>query len=289
VYHGVWGAAPFQSLYEPAVGGWGALLHSPVWHLLTAGLGAIALLGLDWGPMRLAAVPFVVAVAVTAAQAARGAAHAGFGAAEHQVRWWDRLRRRAVTALLHLTQPVARHLGRWAYGLRDPLPWRSVKVRRLLPLTFATWTEHWLEPAERVRRIESALQNAGESVRRGGEFDRWDLDVQHGSCGSARLRVAVEDHARGCQLIRTRMWPRFTVGGLVLTLVFSVLAAGATGAHAWVAAGVLALAATYCGFRSLTDPMAALSVTREALERVGLAPQSHGSESGSLEEATHHA
>ena len=55
VYQGVWGTAPFQSVYEPATSGWAALLQSPVWYLLVAALGALSLLGLEWAPLRLMA------------------------------------------------------------------------------------------------------------------------------------------------------------------------------------------------------------------------------------------
>lgn len=74
-----------------------------------------------------------------------------------------------------------------------------------------------------------------------------------------------------------------------MTLLFGVLGAGATGARAWVAAGVLGLAAAFCGFRAVADPLAALSMTRRALERVGIARQIPGLEGGRLEGATHHA
>src|SRR3989442_15394719 len=38
IYHGVWGSAPFQSLYQPAPSLLGFLPQMPEWHLLTAAL-----------------------------------------------------------------------------------------------------------------------------------------------------------------------------------------------------------------------------------------------------------
>src|SRR5204863_8123125 len=38
VYHGIWGLAPYQSLYEPAPGLLGSLLHMPEWLLAFARL-----------------------------------------------------------------------------------------------------------------------------------------------------------------------------------------------------------------------------------------------------------
>src|SRR5207247_7050969 len=42
IYHGQWGRAPFQSLYEPAPSPVAFLPPMPAWHLLTATLGASA-------------------------------------------------------------------------------------------------------------------------------------------------------------------------------------------------------------------------------------------------------
>src|SRR3989454_6956378 len=54
VYHGVWGAAPFQSLYEPAPTLLASLPQMPEWHLMTTMLAGVAALGVVWSPLRLA-------------------------------------------------------------------------------------------------------------------------------------------------------------------------------------------------------------------------------------------
>src|SRR3989454_10378475 len=42
IYHGIWGSAPFQSLYDPAPSLLGFLPQMPEWHLLTAALAGMA-------------------------------------------------------------------------------------------------------------------------------------------------------------------------------------------------------------------------------------------------------
>jgi glycosyltransferase involved in cell wall biosynthesis len=269
VYHGVWGAAPFQSLYEPASGGWGTLVQSPVWYLLTAALGAISILGLDWTPLRFAFVPLLMAVGALLVQAGKNAAHAVFHPAP--LRRWDVLRRRVVTALLYLVQPVARLAGRLGYAFWNRHWWGEAGLRPLWPHTTATWTEQWQDPAARLTAIEEALRDAGAPVRRGGEFDRWDIQVRWGSLGAARLLLGVEDHDLGHQLVRVRVWPRWPLRGPLLTSVFGGLALGAARANAWTAAVVLGGVAAFVGLRTVVDLMAALSVTRRALRRLGLA------------------
>jgi GT2 family glycosyltransferase len=276
VYHGVWGAAPFQSLYEPATGGWGALVRSPLWYLLVAGLGVLTLLGLDWRPLRLAFVPFALAVLAVLVQAGKSAAHATFHTNQLWPRWGATFGSRAVTALLYIVQPVARLSARLGYAVRNPHPRGEMKLRALMPLTIAAWMDRWQDSASRLGAIESELREAGGLVRRGTEFDRCDLEVRCGSFGTARLLVATEDHAQGHQLVRVRVRPRSAVRGPMLTLLFGGLAAGAASAHAWVAAAALALAASYFGFRTLADPLAALNVAHGALERLGLAAPLRG-------------
>jgi glycosyltransferase involved in cell wall biosynthesis len=269
VYHGVWGAAPFQSLYEPASGGWGTLVQSPVWYLLTAALGAISILGLDWTPLRFAFLPFSVAVAALLVQAGKNTAHAVFHPAS--LSRWDVLRRRVVTAGLFLVQPVARLSGRLGYQFWNRHWWGEAKLRPLWPHTTATWTERWQDPAARLGAIEEALQDEGVPVRRGGDFDRWDLQVRWGSLGAARLLLGVEDHDRGHQLVRVRVWPRWPLRGPLLTLLFGGLALGAARANAFGAAVVLGGVAAFIGLRTVVDVTAALNVTGRALKRLGLA------------------
>ena len=54
----------------------------------------------------------------------------------------------------------------------------------------------WLESLGRELRTRPVL------VRRGGEFDRWDLQVECGVLGGVRITTAVEEHGQGKQLIR---------------------------------------------------------------------------------------
>jgi len=77
IYHGPWGTALFQSLYQPAPGVFASLVAMPEWYLLVAALAGLSALGLAWRPL-LAAVPLLalalaapVAVAVVAARRAR--------------------------------------------------------------------------------------------------------------------------------------------------------------------------------------------------------------------------
>src|SRR5437660_9325508 len=53
VYHGSWGVAPYQSLYEPAPSLLGSLPQMPEWYLMIAILLALSALSFFWGPIKL--------------------------------------------------------------------------------------------------------------------------------------------------------------------------------------------------------------------------------------------
>ena len=264
VYHGVWGAAPFQSLYEPAPTLLASLPQMPEWHLMTAALMGIAGLSLLWSPLRLALPLLLGAILPSLAQACLGGARARFPAGP----WPARLRRRLLTATLHFIQPLARLRGRVLEGLT---PWRRRCPRRpgpVWPVTASVWSERWVEQDQRLRAMEADLRADGACVLRGDRAARWDLEVRGGSFGAARLLMGVEDHAGGKQLVRLRWWPVVPLVGPALTLAFGVLARGAAGDHAWVAAAVLGGAALLSAAHTLEACRAAMATLREAVAQV---------------------
>ena len=265
VYHGVWGAAPFQSLYEPAPTLLASLPQMPEWHLMTGTLVGIATLSVAWSPLRLA-VPFcLAAILPSVAQACLGGARARF---PDGLKGMARLARRVLTAALHFIQPIARLRGRIQEGLT---PWRRRCPRRpgpLWPVIAAVWSEHWLDQDQRLRAMETDLRADGVCVLRGARDARWDLEVRGGFFGAARLLMGVEEHAGGKQLIRVRWWPVIPVAGPLLTLVFALLSRGAVRDHAWVAAAVLGLGAVLSAARAVEQCSAATATIREVVGRL---------------------
>jgi O-antigen biosynthesis protein len=94
--------------------------------------------------------------------------------------------------------------------------------------------------------MERNLRAGGAVVARGGEFDRWDLQVRGGGLGAVRLRMTIEEHGSGKQMARFRVWPRWSMGAVAF-IGACVAAAGVSGAvgcwAACVGAGALAVGA----------------------------------------------
>src|SRR3989454_1226849 len=78
VYHGIWGLAPYQSLYEPAPSLLGSLPQMPEWHLAFALLMGLSALSFVWSPLTLLLPLLIGAALLPLAQACLSAAHASF-------------------------------------------------------------------------------------------------------------------------------------------------------------------------------------------------------------------
>ena len=244
IRYGTWGSGLFQTAERRPAGLVASLPLMPEWHLLLGALAALAALGALWAPMLLALPLLAAAAGATLVEAVVAARHATFAAPSPSRA--SRIGRRALTTALHVLQPVARLAGRVVHGLTF---WRRRCPRSLaLPLrrTARVWSEHWRSPEDRLAELERRLQGACPSVGRGGEYDRWDLQMRGGMLGVARLRAVVEEHGGGRQLTRLRWWPvpsRGAAAGFALLAPIAALALadGALAAGAILAALALAL------------------------------------------------
>ncbi|OLE61571.1 MAG: glycosyl transferase, partial [Cyanobacteria bacterium 13_1_40CM_2_61_4] len=240
IYYGTWGTGLFQSVYQRTPSMLGSLPLMPEWYLVIAALALISAMGLLWTPLLFALPLCVIAAGALVFESMLGGMRASFGGPRRGR--MSRMRLRSTTTLLYLFQPAARLSGRIRFGLA---PWRPRSIPHLAipsPRTSSVWSERWQSPDARLRRIESELREANGLVFRGGEYARWDLQVRGGSLGAARMRMAVEEHGAGRQLLRFRTWPRWSRVGLGLAFLFGALAVAAASATAWL--GAILLAAT---------------------------------------------
>ncbi|MCE5333526.1 MAG: glycosyltransferase [Desulfobacteraceae bacterium] len=238
IYQGTWGSALFQSIYQPAPSLFWSLPLMPEWYVIIAALGIFSLLGLEWTPLLFATPLFLAALALPVVHAVSCAMRLPFLNLSRS----ERIKMRALTAALHLMQPLARLTGRIKLGLT---PWRKCGLASSLahplpwPKTFTLWSEQWKSPITWLESIEDGIKTLKMVVLRGGDYDRWDLELRGGLLGSVRVLMAVEEHGGGKQFIRVKSWPRCTPAGIFLTLLFAGLGAAAAAAQAWVACGML--------------------------------------------------
>jgi GT2 family glycosyltransferase len=268
IYQGTWGSALFQSVYAPAPSFWGSLPLMPEWYLVVATLTALVGLGLFWKPL-LWALPFLgYTVGVLVVQAGLSAQHASFTSTRQSRR--EQLQLWGLTTLLHLMQPLARLRGRLRYGLT---PWRWQSTRGLVwpwAKTHKIWREQWQCPLERLAAIEDVLRAEGTSSRRGGDYDRWDLEVRGGVLGAVRLLATTEEHGAGKQLVRFRLWPTCAWQGLALGTLLLALALGAAAQGTWLVAAALCLGAALPLYRMAHECAGAMATLWHALQQAGI-------------------
>src|SRR5213596_2618331 len=98
IYHGVWGSAPFQSIYQSPAGALESWLSMPEWYLAVAALVPIVALGFLWFPL-FYALPFLtLALYAPICQAALSSSRVCFSPSRRSPFDWVKLR--TVTGLL---------------------------------------------------------------------------------------------------------------------------------------------------------------------------------------------
>ena len=229
VYHGVWGSAPFQSIYGPGTYNLFHFTLMPEWYLLTTALFILSVFGLFWPPLLylvpIAVLSAVLPVAHLIHYVIKVSSNSKFKGRSLRIR----LRWYATTLLLHMLQPLVRLFGRLSHRLT---PWRRYSREGYafpLPRSLWIWCENWISPEIRLEELESDMKAYGANVARGGDFSRWDFKIDGGGFGSMMMTMAAEDHAMGKQLLRFRQSNRiaplalFFMGFLTFLLVSAVL------------------------------------------------------------------
>ncbi|MBA2605307.1 MAG: glycosyltransferase, partial [Acidobacteria bacterium] len=255
IFYGIWGTAPFQSIYQPMQDTLSAIPLMPEWYLFIGGLSVISLLGLFWQPLFLAFPLSIALFLVVIVQAGVSASEAIYTTAPKTA--FEKLWRWGLTTLLHLMQPLARLYGRLTHGLK---PWRirgitDFSLEFVVPQSrsFSFWSENWKSNEDWVRSTEAKLIELKVHVKRGGEFERWDLEVRSGLLAACQGLFTVEEHGAGKQLIRLCCRMHYSKLGIVLLGVFIALALFAAFDSAFIAATILGVFSLIVGVMIILD------------------------------------
>jgi O-antigen biosynthesis protein len=263
IYYGMWGSAPFQSIYAPTAGHWPAMLLMPEWYFLLVIAAFLTALGASWTPLLWSSPLLIVGALLTLIQAARGGLDARFDPAPSSKLGQFALR--SLVAWFHLLQPAARLLGRIQHGL-GPWNWREfARVRALLTID-SIWSEQWGTIESRLSQLNIILKESGAATALGDTFDPWDFLIHGGLFGSNHVTAMVEEHGNGRQLLRFRARPKApgAVLTVLLTLVILAVLAGFDGS--WVASALLGLTASALALLIYADCALAMSQWRDALK-----------------------
>jgi hypothetical protein len=122
---------------------------------------------------------------------------------------------------------------------------------------------------ERLTEFESALRQSGAYVRRGNDYDQWDLEVGVSLFGSARLIMAVEDHGAGNQFVRLHVWPKSSFVWLFFVCSCTALSAAAALNSAWLVSGIFAIVGMLLAASTIRGRGNAIAAAIRAFEESG--------------------
>jgi glycosyltransferase involved in cell wall biosynthesis len=264
VYFGVWGTAPFQSLYQSSKSLW-SLTLAPEWYLGTGFLALIFLLTITWSVSIIPGVLLSVALATSISQALMNARRVRMDGKPR----FERIRLRAAILFLQLLQPLARLKGR--VGSKLTLSnCRWIRARpRFSPLTMKLWREAWQDPNETLKDLQARLRGTGTVVKSGGDYDRWDLEVREGWFGRCRLLLAAQSYGTGKQLLRHRIVPRYSRLALAACALFAVISVGDGLSGTWIPSIVSGFLAGLLAVRVILDTGLAAGRLHDVLKRSG--------------------
>jgi GT2 family glycosyltransferase/sugar lactone lactonase YvrE len=305
---GVWGTAAFPGVYRTDVNPLQFLPHSAYWMtvstlLCLAGIPAAFVVAYPVEALLLFGAG-LLGWGTTIVRCSLFASRSDLSGLPGAATWRGRLRYRALIALLHLVQPMARVYGR-IRGMWSPptagapehvtrVPWKAPvpslrdAVRSALLLLGGSaqrtfWSERWVGHSEFLTELAGVLR-AARPTRPVDLDDGWrasrDLSVAVRRWGWLHLRVLVEEHAEGRCLLRvdTRMGPSFM--GAVQALTLAVLLVAVTSAAIalrWPAiSGGLVVAVSIILLRAVWQTTRAAALLDRALDRTtsaeGLVP-----------------
>jgi membrane protein implicated in regulation of membrane protease activity len=195
----------------------------PEWYLLVALLGMLSALSIFWGALMWAIPVFIVSFLIVLVQAIVSAyqntslPHAKKNSFKYIL----------LITFLHLIQPLARLYGRLRHGLT---PWRKKTMEEKWKITLPLkarysniWSEKWRATEEWLTEIENSLIGFKTRVKRGGDFDKWDLQTRNGISSISRALFTIEEHGAGKQLVRMKAWTKPSKTFIVAFSVFTAL------------------------------------------------------------------
>jgi membrane protein implicated in regulation of membrane protease activity len=247
-------------VYQQAPGTISYIPLMPEWYLLIFTLGILSVLGILWAPMFWVLPVFFLAQVILFMQAGISAAKSlktkKYKSRLQYFKFWG------LTTVLHIVQPFARLYGRIAHGLT---PWRKrgsgYYKRGLLfknKLSLMHWSEKWKSMEEWLQEIEINLIKTKARVRRSGQYDRWDLEVNGGFFSGCRGLLTIEEHGGGKQLLRFKCSPHYSKTGFILTTTFSMLSFIALMNASYLVGGILGACSMVLMITYFTDKARAM-------------------------------
>jgi hypothetical protein len=152
---------------------------------------------------------------------------------------------------------VARLYGRFTNGLT---PWRRKGAGSDFKFifnkkqhVFSLWSEEWQAAETWLTRVEKNLVILRSRIKRGGDFDNWDLQVNNGLFAKGRGLLTIEEHGAGKQYLRLKCKAIFAPVAFMVSFFLAGLCIWAAWDHQFVVSGIFGFFLSITVFRSLYE------------------------------------
>lgn len=214
IYRGVFGSAPFQTLYASEPATILMLLTTLEYHVLIT--LPLWVLSVTFHPLLPVAVTsLLIPLAICGVAGAQATIPKG------RHRWWSR----PLVALLFFLQPIVRGWERYQGRLamkpateptRETLDSVTLRDSDAALAEVCYWSEKRLDRVEFVARILRELDQRHWPNRSDIGWSEFDVEVYGNRWSAVQLTTAAEDHPRGRQLIRCRLRARWSLHARVI-------------------------------------------------------------------------
>ncbi|MEI7731085.1 MAG: glycosyltransferase [Verrucomicrobiota bacterium] len=236
IYHGVFGSALFQSLYEAPPAMTLMLMTSFEYHILFT------------LPLFVLSVPFrfLLPVAITSFLISLGICVAAAFQAElprNKRAFWSK----PLIALLYFLQPFARgwarYKGRLTYrptpsGAHEKLDSMALKDSGEALDEIQYWADTWVDRIEFINDILNRLDAEGWQSKPDGGWNEYDIEIFGSRWSTVQFTTVAELYSQGKQLYRCRLKTEWSLPAKVTfwgTLAFELLIIGFVGKEiAWI-------------------------------------------------------
>ena len=116
------------------------------------------------------------------------------------------------------------------------------------------WNEEaWKSNETWLEEIEQNIIKLKARVKRGGNFDTWDIKTRNGLFSTAKGILTVEEHGANKQYVKFKYWADYSISGLLLIAGLVTITALAAIDQSWIAAGMLFLFTAIVVFKYVLD------------------------------------
>lgn len=269
IFHGSWGTALFQSVYQAQGSYLNFIPLMPEWYLFTTFFLLLACAGFMWTPLLWMWPVFAAAIGIIVVQAVKSAVtNSALQPAQRK-----NIKYTGFIVLLHMIQPVARLYGRIKNGLT---PWRnrgadaSPKfILSIFSKVFTHWSEKWHSTEEWLLAIEKNLLEQKARIQRGNHFDRWDLQVLNGLFTRTRGLLTIEEHGAGKQYLRFKCTPYYKLKGILIPVFLMIGLALSLSSQLYLLSITLGAILVYIGIQFTLETSRSMNSFYQSIKQLG--------------------